>query len=361
MLTIRPSLCRCSNCGRIFIGLKTSGGVVYKESKTDLCSRCLEDVKEIKDTDKQAVFNQRKPLVILKGLFKKQGTPTTEEDRVAVDYLMQNLPEETHLLAQVVGHLRENYTHGDDYIRLLSRKVSVEDALLAAQTAQDEGHHFVANTIFEELVKQKENPYAYLGLAHSYANGLGRSVAPDKAAVLYKEAFRAFEKEASEGKARALFEIGVCYRRGEGVEQSDKKAVEYYKSALAGGCLDAANNLGLMYAEGLGVEKDAAEAVRYYRIAAEAGNADSQTLLAKCYYQGVGVDQDFDEAFAWFQKAADQGEPDALFQVALCYHDGHGVEPDNDQVVDYLFKAAEAGHQHALELLKENGLVKEEE
>ena len=298
---------------------------------------------------------------MLKELFKKQDSSTTEEDRVAVDYLMQNLPEETHLLAQIVGHLRENYTRGDDFIRLLSRKVSVEDAVTAAQAAQDEGYHFVANTIFEELVKQKKNPYAYLGLAHSYANGLGRSVAPDKAAVLYQEAIRAFEKEATEGDARALFEIGVCYRRGEGVEQSDAKAVEYYKSALSGGYLGAANNLGIMYAEGLGVEKDVDEAVRYYRIAAEAGRADSQTLLANCYFQGVGVRQDYDEAFAWFQKAADQGEPDALFQIALCYQEGHGVEPDYDQVVKYLFKAAEAGHQHALELLREHGLVKEEE
>lgn len=296
---------------------------------------------------------------MLKELFKKQGSPTTEEDRVAVDYLMQNLPEETHLLAQIVGHLRENYTRGDDFIRLLSRKVSVEDAVTAAQAAQDEGYHFVANTIFEELVKQKKNPYAYLGLAHSYANELGRSVSPDKATALYQEAIRMFEKEASEGEARALFEIGVCYRRGEGVEQSDTKAVEYYKSALAWGCLDAANNLGLMYAQGLGVEKDVVEAVRYYRMAAEAGQADSQTLLANCYFQGVGVRQDYGEAFAWFKKAADQGEPDALFHVALCYQEGHGVEPDYDKVIENLCKAAEAGHQYALQLLKENGMLDE--
>ena len=53
MLTFRPSLCRCSNCGRIFIGLKTSGGVIYTEAKTDLCRRCREDSKEKKmDADK---------------------------------------------------------------------------------------------------------------------------------------------------------------------------------------------------------------------------------------------------------------------------------------------------------------------
>ena len=298
---------------------------------------------------------------MLKGLLKKQDSPAIEEDRVAVDYLMQNLVEETHLLAQLVGHLGENYTRGDDYIRLLSREVSVEDAVNAAQAAQDEGYHYVANTIFEELVKQKQNPYAYLGLAHSFKNGLGRSVATDKAAALYLDAIRVFEKDANEGDAKALCEIGVCYRRGEGVEQNDTKAVEYYKSALAGGYLKAANNLGIMYAEGLGVKKDEIEAVRYYRIAAETGLADSQTLLANCYYKGVGVRQDFDEAFAWFKKAADQGEPDALFHIALCYQEGHGVEPDYDQVIEYLFKAAEAGHQHALDLLRENGLVEEEE
>ena len=296
---------------------------------------------------------------LLDKFFKKHGLSTGEGDRTEVDYLMRNVAEETHLLAQVVGVLRESFTPGEDHIRLLHRKVSVKEAVSAAQEAQNEGYYYVANTIFEELVNQINNPYAYLGLALAYREGLGKSVSSEKAAILYQEAIRLFEIEATKGNADALFEIGVCYRRGEGVEQSDEKAVDYYRRALAGGYYHAANNLGIMYAEGLGVEKDMVEAVRYYRIAAKAGNADSQTLLANCYYQGNGVGQNYDEAFSWFQKAAEQNEPDALFQVALCYQEGHGVEPDYDKVIEYLCKAAEAGHQNALQLLKENGILDE--
>ena len=54
MLTFLPSLCRCSNCGRIFIGLKTSGGFYYTEAKTDLCRRCRGKAKE-----KQAADNNQ--------------------------------------------------------------------------------------------------------------------------------------------------------------------------------------------------------------------------------------------------------------------------------------------------------------
>lgn len=46
MITFLPSLCRCSNCGRIFIGLKASGGFLYQESKMTLCRRCREEAKE---------------------------------------------------------------------------------------------------------------------------------------------------------------------------------------------------------------------------------------------------------------------------------------------------------------------------
>ena len=45
MITILPSLCRCTNCGRIFIGLKASGGFLNKESKMTLCRRCREEVR----------------------------------------------------------------------------------------------------------------------------------------------------------------------------------------------------------------------------------------------------------------------------------------------------------------------------
>lgn len=46
MITLLPSICRCSNCGRIFIGLKASGGFLYKEYKMTLCRRCRDKVRE---------------------------------------------------------------------------------------------------------------------------------------------------------------------------------------------------------------------------------------------------------------------------------------------------------------------------
>ena len=66
-------------------------------------------------------------------------------------------------------------------------------------------------------------------------------------------------------------------------------------------------NLGVMYDEGQGVEQSFKDAVKWYRKAADQGDADAQSNLGLMYYKGQGVEQDFKEAFKWWKKAADQG------------------------------------------------------
>lgn len=75
-----------------------------------------------------------------------------------------------------------------------------------------------------------------------------------------------------DSKASAQFNIGVMYRRGEGVLQDDAEAVRWYRKSAEQGYANAQCNLGFMYENGYGVEKDKAEAVRWYRKAAEQGH-----------------------------------------------------------------------------------------
>lgn len=59
--------------------------------------------------------------------------------------------------------------------------------------------------------------------------------------------------------------LGVCYEKGECVEQSYEKAVELYKVAAEKGDYEAEYNLGNCYRYGRGVERSYDKAVKCYK------------------------------------------------------------------------------------------------
>ncbi len=70
------------------------------------------------------------------------------------------------------------------------------------------------------------------------------------------------------------------------------------------GLANAQFNLGLMYRKGQGVPQDDAEAVRWYRRAAEQDDAATQVALGVMYGKGHGVPQDYVQAHMWFNLSA---------------------------------------------------------
>jgi hypothetical protein len=116
---------------------------------------------------------------------------------------------------------------------------------------------------------------------------------------------------AEEGNADAQFNLGLCYRRGEGVEQNDIEAFRLFQLAAEEGGALAQCNLGSSYYLGQGVEKNEDEAVRWFELAAEQGLAHAQHNLGFCYSTGVGVRRDLEKAANLFQLAAKQGHPGA--------------------------------------------------
>ena len=66
-------------------------------------------------------------------------------------------------------------------------------------------------------------------------------------------------------------------------------------------------NLGHCYYYGEGVEQDDVLATEWFRKAAEQGFSDAQHGLAVCYEAGIGVGQNMSQAIFWYRKAAEQG------------------------------------------------------
>ena len=146
----------------------------------------------------------------------------------------------------------------------------------------------------------------------------------------------------------AYFDLGVCYRRGEGVEMNLEKAKECYQKAIDQGNDNALLNMGVVYE----LEKNMEKAEQYYKLAAEAGNPDGQFCYGMQFYNR----EEYAEAVSWFEKAAEQEEPDAQTQLGICYFEGHGVESNPVIGARYLYEAADQDWQRAIDIINENGI-----
>ena len=67
--------------------------------------------------------------------------------------------------------------------------------------------------------------------------------------------------------------------KGEGCDQNQTKAVEWYEKSASLGCCAAMSNLGNCYMDGRGVAKDVNQAREWYTKAAAQGHANAQTKL----------------------------------------------------------------------------------
>ena len=104
--------------------------------------------------------------------------------------------------------------------------------------------------------------------------------------------------------AGSLFKKGEeCYDKGD-----YQGAVEWYEKAAAQGNAVAQYNLGVCYAKGEGVQQSYEKAVEWYTKAAEQGNIEAQNKLAECYEKGLGVEPSKKKAYYWRKRANNGGE-----------------------------------------------------
>jgi TPR repeat protein len=111
-------------------------------------------------------------------------------------------------------------------------------------------------------------------------------------------------------------------------------------------------NLGLMYRKGEGVTQSNAEAAHWYRLAATQDFPEAQQKLADLYYLGEGVSLNYKQAAEWYRKAANHGNAEAQFQLGHLYALGQGIEHDYTQSRYWTREAALQGHEQALRELK---------
>ncbi|MBL8629055.1 MAG: sel1 repeat family protein [Rhodospirillaceae bacterium] len=125
----------------------------------------------------------------------------------------------------------------------------------------------------DEEINSRE-PAALAAAADRYASGDGVVQSDERAVQLYHQA-------AELGDARALFRLGEMYGAGRGVIQDDAAAVEYFRAAMARSYGPAMTSLGICYAEGKGVPVDSATALSLLQGAAAAGDQRAKDYLVR--------------------------------------------------------------------------------
>ena len=114
------------------------------------------------------------------------------------------------------------------------------------------------------------------------------------------------------------------------------KALALWQPLADKGNAAAQYQIGTLYAEGNGVQQNDATAAQWFQRAAEQGDAAAQYNLGVSLAQGLGVPQDASAAAKWFRRAADQGMPYAQLNLGILYATKQGVTPDDVEAVKWL-------------------------
>jgi TPR repeat protein len=108
-------------------------------------------------------------------------------------------------------------------------------------------------------------------------------------------------------------------------------ALEEWMPLAAVGDLNAMYNVGLLYDEGLGVEENKATALEWYLPPAQDGDVSAQFNVATIYDFGEGVPEDNGKALYWYTAAAMQADEQAQFNLGVMYANGEGVPVDYEE------------------------------
>ena len=156
------------------------------------------------------------------------------------------------------------------------------------------------------------------------------------------------------------------YNEGKALYDAKKydEALPKLKAAADKGHKKAQYRMGRAFDKGNGVQEDNVRAFQWYLKAANQGHAKSQYQVGRCYKKGKGVAEDQLKALSYFTKAANQNNADAELALAK-HHLKQGDrgkarqwcmravkhEKDGKRILDELRKDSSAGDEKSKILL----------
>lgn len=123
----------------------------------------------------------------------------------------------------------------------------------------------------------------------------------------FSMADKALRPLAETGHGKAQYQVGVMYEYARGYQQSDARAIVWYRKAAAQNVAAAQYRLGVLYENGWGVTQNHAQAAHWYKKAAMLEHGFAQHDLAFMYFAGKGVPRDHVQAYMWLKIAELKG------------------------------------------------------
>lgn len=172
----------------------------------------------------------------------------------------------------------------------------------------------------------------------------------------YKEAVKCFETASNHGDAKGMYDLALCYQKGEGVDKDEKKAFQLLLKASDQGYDEAQFQLAECYYWGKGTKMDRERALELYLETANLGNRVAQFMVGYYYMCNQGghffsiiSKRDTVKAFWWFMKSAEQGYHPAQRRLGAFYESGTDPCVRNLEKAEFWYlKAAEQGNERAL-------------
>jgi TPR repeat protein len=140
-------------------------------------------------------------------------------------------------------------------------------------------------------------------------NATSRSTEPEFARNLSALPLDVLLREAQQGHRHARYELGLRFKKGNGVSRDHAQAAQWWYLAAADNVVDAQFHLALVLLTGDGVSRDVPRALVLFGRAADNGHVEAIHNLGDMYQRGEGTARDAVVGEALHLYAIDRGRP----------------------------------------------------
>lgn len=185
------------------------------------------------------------------------------------------------------------------------------ELVVKAEQAFYSGDLRAAKIYYSELIQTDvKKAHYYLGLIEKMSS-------PEKRNNVSMLAH--FKKAASLGHALAMWEIGIAYEAGDGVQMNQFVAMDWFRKSEQQPSLADDTVFFVVESNGIQTEYKPTEYLEFLLKQAQAGDKNAQFSVATFYDKGQFTDVDRNVALKWYLAAAQSGHVKAAATASYFY------------------------------------------